>query len=266
VNETEAIMLTAITRPVSASLSRCELTHQDRVTIDLDRARRQHDAMERVLESLGVIVRRVPGADELPDAVFVEDTAVVVEGIAVMTRPGAVSRRGETDGVAAVLADYRPVVRMTAPATLDGGDVLRIAKTLYVGLSSRTNRAGVEQLRGFVGPLGYRVATTLLSGCLHLKSAVTAIGDNLVLVNPQWMAGDAIDGMDRIEIDPGEPMAANALRVGDAVVYPSHYPRTRRRLEDRGIRVVEIECDELAKAEGAVTCCSVLIEDSAGKE
>jgi dimethylargininase len=235
------------------------------VPIDLDRARRQHAELERAMESLGATIVRAAAADEMPDAVFVEDTAVVVEEIAVLTRPGAASRRGETEAVAAVLAEYRPLARMTGPATLDGGDVLRVGRTLYVGCSSRTNDAGVEQLRGFARPFGYRVVTTAVNGCLHLKSAVTAIGDGLLLVNPRWVAADALDGLERIEVDPAEPMAANALRVGDAVLFPAHYPRTRRRLEDRGICVVSVECDELAKAEGAVTCCSILIADSAAK-
>jgi len=253
-------MTVAITRPVSASVSRCELTHQARVAIDLDRARRQHAGLERAMESLGLTIVRAAAADELPDAVFVEDIAVVVEEIAVLTRPGADSRRGETEGVAAVLAEYRPVARMTEPATLDGGDVLRVGRTLYVGQSSRTNAAGIEQLRGFVGPFGYRVEPTSVSGCLHLKSAATVIADGLLLVNPRWIAANALDGMERIDVDPLEPAAANALLAGNAVLFPAHYPRTRKRLEDRGIRVVRVECDELAKAEGAVTCCSILLK------
>jgi dimethylargininase len=260
----ERAITIAITRPISASLRNCELTHQSRTPIDLDRARRQHADMERTLESLGVIVRRVPAADELPDAVFVEDTAIVVDEAAVVTRPGAASRRPEIHGVAAVLSEYRPLVRMTAPATLDGGDVLRIGKTFYVGLSSRTNATGAAQLRDALEPFGYRVATTAVSGCLHLKSAVTAVADHLLLVNPLWIARDAIGAIERIEVDPSEPLAANALRIGDAVIYPAHYPRTRRKLEECGLRVIPIECDELAKAEGAVTCCSLILGERAG--
>jgi dimethylargininase len=252
-------MTVAITRPVSASLSRCELTHQARVAIDLDRARQQHAGLERAMKSQGVTIARAAAADEMPDAVFVEDIAVALEEIAVLTRPGAASRRAETEGIAAALAEYRPMVRMTDPATLDGGDVLRVGRTLYVGQSSRTNAAGIEQLRGFVSPFGYRVVPTAVSGCLHLKSAVTAIGDGLLLVNSRWIAAGALGGIERIEVDPLEPMAANALQIGDAVVFPAHYPRTRKRLEDRGICVVCVECDELAKAEGAVTCCSILL-------
>ena len=253
-------MLIAVTRAVSPSFARCELTHLAREPIDVARATAQHDAYESLLGALGATVVRVPAAPESPDAVFVEDTAVVLDEIAVLTRPGAGSRRAEPAAVAAVLAAHRPVHTMTSPATLDGGDVLRLGRTLYVGRSSRTNGDGIEQLREFVEPLGYRVVPVAFTGCLHLKSAATAVGEGLLLANPAWVSATAFDGCEAVHVDEREPHAANALRVAGTVVCSSAYPRTRERLVERGLRVETTECDELAKAEGAVTCCSLIFE------
>ncbi len=253
-------MLIALTRPVSPSLARCELTHLAREPIDVARAAMQHAAYERMLASCGATLVRVPAAPESPDAVFIEDTAVVVDEVAVLARPGAPSRRAEPAAVAAALAAYRPVREMTAPGTLDGGDVLRLGRTLYVGRSGRTNDEGIGQLRGFVAPFGYAVVPVEVTGCLHLKSAVTDLADGCLLLNPAWVPAAAFPGWEPVPVDEREPHGANALRVGGAVVYPSQYPRTRDRLLARGLRVATTDCDELAKAEGAVTCCSVVFE------
>jgi dimethylargininase len=253
-------MLIAVTRPVSASLARCELTHLAREPIDVARAATQHADYERLLVSLGATLLRAPAAPELPDAVFVEDTAVVLDEVAIVTRPGAESRRAETAAVAAVLGAHRPLRELTAPATLDGGDVLRLGRTLHVGRSSRTNEQGIEQLRSFVAPFGYRVVPVEFTGCLHLKSAVTALADELLLLNPAWVSAAAFPAREVLAVDEREPYAANALRLGDAIVCPSQFPRTRDRLVERGLRIATIDCSELAKAEGAVTCCSLIFE------
>jgi dimethylargininase len=250
----------AVTRPVSDSLANCELTHLARESIDVARAARQHADYERLLVALGASLVRVAAAHELPDAVFVEDTAIVLDEIAVITRPGAAPRRHETPAVAAVLADYRSLRTMTAPATLDGGDVLRVGRTLYVGRSGRTNELGIGQLAGFVAPFGYRVTPVAFEACLHLKSAACALGDELLLLNPAAVSPAAFPGCETIAVDERESSAANALWIGDAIVYPSQYPRTRDRLAQRGLRVMEIEAGELAKAEGGVTCCSLIFE------
>jgi dimethylargininase len=253
-----APMWTAITREVSASLAQCQLTHLPRVPLDVHRARIQHAEYEGALRQLGVRIVRAPPVPNLPDAVFVEDIAVVVDEAAVITRPGAASRRPEIPGIADALAPYRRLLYINSPASLDGGDVLRIGNTFYVGLSQRTNPEGAAQLHRLLAPWNYQVQALEVRGCLHLKSAVTPVADGLLLVNPAWLPPDAFSGLDRIEVDPAEPYAANALRIGDAVIYPAHFPRTRARLKARGIRVLPIPCDELAKAEGAVTCCSIL--------
>ncbi|HZE87906.1 MAG TPA: dimethylargininase [Verrucomicrobiae bacterium] len=251
--------LLALTREVSPSITRCELTHLAREPIDLETARREHAAYERALAALGCEVVRIPGAPELPDAVFVEDAAIILDGAAIVTRPGAPSRREETPAVAEVVGRYLPLLRMAGPGTVDGGDVLRLGKTLYVGRSARSDAAGIAELARLAGPLGWRVEGVELRGCLHLKSAATEVGDGLVLANPAFVDPAAFAPAEVIEIDPAEPFGANALRVGDAVIHPLAFPRTRARLAARGLRVVEVAAAELAKAEGGVTCCSLIL-------
>jgi dimethylargininase len=253
-------MLIAVTRPVSPSIANCELTHLSREPIDAGRASEQHAAYEALLGSLGATIVRAPAAPDFPDAVFIEDTAVVLDEVAVITRPGAESRRGETTAVASLLGEYRPVLRLEPPATLDGGDVLRLGRTIYVGRSGRTNRDGIGQLEDLVGRFDYRVFPVDFSGCLHLKSAVTAVGDDLLLLNPAWISASVFRGCSALSIDPREPYGANGLRIAGTVVYPSQYPRTRDLLVKRGVAVATTDTSELAKAEGAVTCCSLIFE------
>ena len=252
-------MRIAITRPVSASIGRCELTHLDRQPIDVDRARAQHHRYEQALAALGCRVERLPEEPELPDAVFVEDAAVVLDELAILARPGAASRRPETRTVARALEPYRRLVPIRAPGTLDGGDVLRVGRTLYVGLSGRSNRAAIEQMRATLAPLGYAVQGVAVDGCLHLKSAVTQVAADTLLVNRGWLDVSAFGDLRLVDVDPGEPAAANALRIEGTVIYAAAYPRTRKRLEERGIGVHAVDVSELAKAEGAVTCCSLIL-------
>jgi dimethylargininase len=250
----------ALTREVSPTLADCELTHLAREAIDIDRARAQHAEYERALGALGYRVSRLPAQPALPDAVFVEDTAVVVGELAVITRPGAASRRPETDSMAQALAAYRDLAVIEAPATLDGGDVLRVGRRVFVGRSSRSNEPGATSLRNALAPFGYTVTTVEFGGCLHLKSAVTEVAPETLLVNPEWVDPGIFGPVRLVEIDPEEPFAANGLRATDGVLFASAYPRTRERLEDRGIRVLSVDLSELMKAEGAVTCCSVVFE------
>jgi dimethylargininase len=253
-------MLTAITRKVSPAITRCELTHLQRKPIDVALAARQHEEYERCLADLGCRVVSLPSEPELPDSVFVEDTAVVADELAVVTRPGAESRRAETASVARVLAEYRPIAAIQAPGTLDGGDVLRVGRRVFVALSARSNREGIEQLRALLSPFGYAVEALAVSGCLHLKSAVTQVAPDAVLLNRAWVDPAGFDGLRCIGIDPAEPYAANALLVGEAVIYPTAFSRTAARLERAGIRLVSVDVSELAKAEGAVTCCSLILQ------
>ena len=253
-------MLIAVTRPVSPSLAQCELTHLAREPIDVARAVAQHADYEHLLRSLGAAIVRVPAAPQFPDAVFIEDTAVVLDEVAVLARPGAPSRQGESAAVAPVLARYRSVLSMTAPATLDGGDVLLLGRSLFVGRSSRTNQEGIEQLQSLVARFNYRVVPVEFTGCLHLKSAVTVVADGLLLLNPDWISAEAFPTYEALPIDSRESYGANALRIADTVIYPSQFPLTRDRLAQHGLRIASIDCSELAKAEGAVTCCSLILD------
>lgn len=254
----------ALTRAVPPSISSCELTHLTREPIDFDLAADQHRRYEEALEVLGCTVQRLPTLNELPDSVFVEDTAVVLPDLAIAARPGADSRRAEVDTVASALRRLRPLAYIEPPGTLDGGDVLRLGARLYAGASERTNADGIRQLTELVSPLGYIVSTVAVSGCLHLKTAVTEVADGTLLINPDWIDCRAFQDLQRVEVHPSEPYAGNALRVGDVILHPTTYPRTRERLEQSGITVHAVPADELAKAEAGVTCCSILIEPVGG--
>ena len=251
-------MLIAITRGVSAGVAACELTHLERQAIDLARAQAQHRAYEAALARLGCRVESLPALDDLPDSVFVEDVAIVLDKIAVVTRPGAESRRPETAAIAPVLANYRRVTFIQAPGALDGGDVLRIGRRIFAGRSGRSDEQGIEQLRAVVWPYGYTVTDVPVRGCLHLKSAVTEVAPGVVLVNPEWIEAAAFGHVSVMEIDPDEPYAANGLLVSGRLIYPASFPRTRVRLEAAGLSVEPVDVSELQKAEGAVTCCSLV--------
>jgi dimethylargininase len=258
-------MPTAITRDVSASLADCQLSFVPRTGIDLALARAQHQAYCDALAALGCQVQRLPALDALPDAVFVEDVALVLDEVAIMTRPGAPSRRAEVEPMAAVLAGFRPLLRIEAPGTLDGGDIVRIGRDIFVGQAARSNAQGLAQLATLLAPFGYRVHGVATHGCLHLKSAVTTVADDTLLVQPAWMPSNgrfpsAFASYRLVEVDPIEEHAANAVRVGDSVVHPDCFPRTRERLERAGIAVTTVDVSELQKAEGAVTCCSLVFE------
>lgn len=253
-------MLLALTRAVPPSIGRCELTHLARAPIDVERAAGQHREYEDALRALGCTVRRLPPEPELADSVFVEDTAVVLDEVAVLTRPGAVSRRAETASVAGALRPHRRLLSIEPPGTLEGGDVLRIGRDLYIGLSARSNPAGVRQLRDLLRPFGYTVHGVAVRGCLHLKTAVTRVAEGTVLVNPDWVDVRELGRIERIEVHPVEPFAANALPLGETLLYPAAHPRTRERLEARGLTLQTVDADELAKAEAGLTCCSLVFE------
>jgi dimethylargininase len=258
-------MLIAITRDVSASLADCQLSFVDREPIDIGRAAAQHHAYRQALESLGCKVVALPAQDAMPDAVFVEDVALVFDEVAVMTRPGAESRRCEGASVAEALRDYRTLKQIEAPAKIDGGDVLRIGRSIYVGQSARSNADGIDQLRAAVAEFGYTVQGVPTRECLHLKSAVTQIADGVLLIQREWVDRDVFAGYRLIDVDPDEPHAANALRIGNGVVYPASFPRTRQRMLDAGVAVTTVDLSELQKAEGATTCCSLVFRDMAAR-
>ncbi len=248
----------AVVRGVSPSIARCELTFLEREPIDLHRALAQHAAYAALLVELGLEIVEVPADAGLPDCCFVEDVAVVLDGLAVMTRPGAESRRGEIPAVEEALARFRPVARIEAPATLEGGDVLTVGRTLYVGRSARTNAEGIKALRALAEPLGYRTVAVSVIGCLHLKSAVTALDDERVLANTSWIDPTPLRGLEVVEVHPEEPGAANVVRVGGAVVVHPGFARTLERLSALGLDLRPVDVSEFLKAEAALTCKSLL--------
>jgi dimethylargininase len=249
----------ALTRPVPASIVNCELTHLERLPIDVAAAVRQHSEYEETLRSLACEVRQLPGLPQHPDSVFIEDTAVVLDECAIITRPGAESRRGEVDGVADALRPLRRLYHIEAPGTLDGGDVLRVGRHVYVGASTRSNDDGARQLADAVAAYGYAVKQVSMRGCLHLKTAASALPDESLLLDPRCVDVNGFDGIGVIGVHQDEPQAANVLFVGDVIVLPASAPRTREALDAAGYRTLAIDASELAKAEGGLTCCSLLL-------
>lgn len=253
-------MLTAIVRGVSPRLADCELSFQDRQPIDVALARTQHRAYQAALIDLGANVQALPALASQPDCVFVEDPVIILDEVAIVTHMGAETRRGESESLAETVAKYRELRRIEAPATLDGGDVMRVDRTLYVGLSHRTNAAGIQQLGKLVEPFGYWVTPVEVRGCLHLKSACCYLGDGVVLANRKWIDTDAFCGLRFLDVPDTEPHAANALRIGDTILLPSSFPQTQALLEENGFRVHTVDTSELMKAEAGVTCMSLLFE------
>jgi dimethylargininase len=253
-------MLIAITRAISPAINQCEIGFIERQEIDLATANQQHRQYEALLAELGADVLSLPAEPDYPDSVFVEDPAIVLDEVAIMTRMGAASRRGESESLARALADFRPLRRLHEPATLEGGDVMRIGRTLYVGVSHRTNREGIEQLTTELGPLGYTVVPVAVCGALHLKSACCSLGDGAILANRAWLDLEPLAGFRIVDVAPGEERAANVLSIGGSVIVPSSYPRTAEILDRSGLRVRTLDVSELMKAEAGVTCCSLLFE------
>lgn len=255
-------MRRAFTRAVSPRLAECQLTHLARVPIDAERAARQHAAYERALADAGFEIARLPELADDPDAVFVEDTALLLGEHAVITRPGAVSRIGEIDSTAEGLSGAFELHRIER-GHLDGGDVLRIGQRLYVGLSTRTNAQGVANLAEIATPLGFEVIGAKLRDCLHLKSGATFAGPDgagtpLLLYDERSVDPRQFAGVEPFAVD--EPAAANCVRAGERLIMAAGNPRSAARLRDRGFEVVEVDVSELQKAESGVTCMSLIAE------
>lgn len=251
-------MLVALTREVSPQIAKCELTFLARDPIDYARAVRQHDAYCETLRALGVEIIRMPALAGQPDACFVEDTALVFDEIAILTRMGAPSRRAESASVGDALRPFRPVVAIGPPGTIDGGDVLVLGKRVFVGRTTRTDDAGMQSLRSLIETHGYVVTPVDVPGCLHLKSAATVLDGWSVLAQRAWFDAAALGDVEIVDVHPDEMAAANVLKIGPTLVMPRGFPRTRAILETRGHRVVTVDVSEFLKAEAAVTCKSLL--------
>jgi len=253
-------MLTAITRAVSPAIVHCELSFIDRRPIDLSKAQDQHHAYEMLLANLGARVLSLPAEPALPDSMFVEDPAIVLDELAVILPLGTASRRPEAASLAKALSAFRKLEYLSLPGTLEGGDVLRIGRKLFAGLTRRSNAEGLRQLTAILAPHKYEVIAVPVTGCLHLKSAVTHIGGNTLLANRAWFNTAPFAAYDWIDVDPTEPHAANALAFGGTIIFPASFPRTRARLEAQSFHVTPLDISELQKAESGLTCSSLLFE------
>jgi dimethylargininase len=255
--------LTAIVkRPASTLADRCELTFLDRSAIAFDVLERQHRAYRDALERAGADVIVLDADPTLADSVFIEDAAVVLDEVAILTRPGAISRRPEPDRIEAGIRCVRNIVRIVAPGTLDGGDVLRIGRKLFVGLTTRTNREGVEQLAALVRPFAYEVIAVPVTGSLHLKTACTALDMDTVLINSGWLDSAVFLDYRCIAVADDEPFAANVLPVGSALIANATCPRTLARIDAHarftGQRIIPVDISEFGKAEAGLTCMSLV--------
>jgi dimethylargininase len=255
-------MLTAITRAVSPALANCELSFISRAPIDLRKARQQHGGYEQLLEKLGARVVSLPAEPDLPDSMFVEDPAIVLDELAVIFPLGTATRRAEVGSLVPALANFRKLEYVALPGTLEGGDVLRIGRKLFVGLTRRSNAEGIRQLAQILAPYDYEVISVPVTGCLHLKSAVTFLGRNTLLANKNWFDPAVLAKCDFLEIDPAEPHAANALAISDTVILPLSFPKTRVLVESARFHVTPLDISELQKAEAGLTCSSLLFEAS----
>jgi dimethylargininase len=251
--------IVALVRAVSPRLVNCVLTHLGRVAIDVDRASAQHRTYCDALKNLGARVETIAPLPDAPDGVFVEDTAVVLEEVAVIARPGGASRAGETATAASALLPYRRLLRLSDTATLEGGDVMQVGRTLYVGRSGRTNETAIGELGDLLSPWGYEVEGVDLDGCLHLKTACTFVPPHYVVANPAWVDPGIFAGLTLVAVADDEPYAGNTLTLGGVTLVPSQCPRTAGFLRARGVIARDVDVSELAKAEGALTCSSLIV-------
>ena len=274
--------IAVVRRPARSLAEHCELTFLERMPMAFDALDRQHQAYCDALQAAGAKVLVLDAIEALPDSVFVEDAAVVLDDVAILALPGAASRQPEPARVGSEMANYREQREcILALGTLEGGDVLRIGNTLFVGLSTRTNRAGIEQLAAIVRRYGYDVVPVEVHGSLHLKTACTALDANTVLLNPAWIDTAAFAGFDRIAVVEDEPFAANVLAVGSALfngtlfnstlfnstlIVNAAFPRTLERVHAHarisGQRIIPVDISEFGKAEAGLTCMSLVFSNA----
>ncbi|MGB7493367.1 MAG: arginine deiminase family protein [Candidatus Acidiferrum sp.] len=226
----------------------------------MQNARAQHAAYEALLGKLGARVISLPEEPDLPDSMFVEDPAIVLNEVAVIFPLGTESRRKEAASIATALEKFRKLAYVKLPGTVEGGDVLRVGRKLFVGITARSNPEGIRQLAVIVEHFGYDLTAVPVNGCLHLKSAVSSLGGNMLLANRGWFDWKRMQGYDWVDVDPTEARAANALVVGDQVIFPASFPKTRAILEGRGLHVQPLDISELQKAESGLSCSSLLFE------
>jgi dimethylargininase len=248
----------ALTHQPSPNMQACERTFVPHLAIDYSLAVQQHAAYCQALADCGAKVRTLAANSTLPDSTFIEDTAIVLDEVAILCSMGTPSRQAEPARIEPVLREYRPVERILPPATLEGGDVLRIGRRLLVGHSSRTNAAGIAALNIIAGRFGYRVNSIPVRGSLHLKTACTALPDDRLLVNPAWLDVALLGDFDLIHVPATEPWGANLCLAGNTVLLSAAYAQTLEIVSRLGFAVQPVDISEFAKAEGGVTCLSLI--------
>ena len=254
------LMLTALTHEPSANLANCELTFVKQEKISNFKAQKQHLAYCEKLRNLGVNVITLLENAHLPDSVFVEDTAIVLDEIAIITAMGAKSREQEIDLISNKLSEFRPLAQIDSPATIEGGDILKIGKKIFVGHSTRTNKSGIKALGKIVADYDYEVIEVKVTGCLHLKTACATLDDSTVLINSDWVDRNVFNEFEQIEVPTEEPFAANILRVGETICMHEGFEKTKRIVENRAYQVETIDISEFLKAEAGLTCMSIIFE------
>ena len=257
--------LIAITRAPSSRMQAGERTYVDESPIDVGLAVRQHERYENALRACGARIVRLEGDRDLPDCVFVEDTAIVLDEVAVLMSMGAASRRGEVPAIEAALRAFRPVERVRMPATIDGGDVVVSGRDVFVGLSRRTNQAAVDCLAGILGPYGYRVTAVPVHRCLHLKSACSALPDGRMFVNADLIDARPLSGRGLVAVPDGEELAGDVLVIGDRIIASDAFPESLARRSTLGWTVLPVSVSEFAKVEGGVTCMSLVFRGPASQ-
>ncbi len=259
-------MLTAIVKtPTPRLVDACELTFLERIPIDFEHALAQHAGYRQALEHAGARVVTLDASPDLPDSVFVEDTAVILDELAIITLPGAPSRLPETALMEPVIGRYRRLEHIHAPGTVDGGDALLIGRTLFIGVSTRTNAEGIRQLEQIAQPLGYAVIPVPVLGSLHLKTACTALNATTVLLNPGWIDIEPFKGYERIPVPADEPFGAAVLPIATNLIANAAFPRTLDLIaphcQSSGVQLISANISEFNKAEAGLTCLSLLVDE-----
>lgn len=252
---------TALMGGVSRTINNCELTYRQREKIDYHKACEQLEEYKHVLSRLNVELIELGSIDTYPDCCFVQDTAVVLDEICVIASMGAPSRAGETKAVEQLISEYRPIRRILAPATLDGGDVVQVGNRLFVGLSKRTNARGIAQLKDLVEPFGYAVTPVNITGGLHLTTGCGVVNDETVILNPRWLDATAFKGLRQLYVHEEEPWAANTIRIRTTVCVEAHSPKTIDQIQPYVGNVEILDISEFRKAEGSLSCLSLIFNN-----
>ncbi len=248
----------ALVRPPSINFVNALSAHPEASSINFKKARQQHTAYCEALKTAGLAVEILEPLDAFSDSVFIEDNAVILEGRAVLCSMKETSRQGEVSFLADALQSRLPVLRLQAPVFIDGGDVLQTEDTLFVGQSQRTSAEAIEALQPLTSK---QVVPVRVKKRLHLKTSVSTLGKGLLVINPSHIETEPFRELEWIEVDEEEAYAANCLAVGENVILPAGFPKLEQRMQARGFSILPVEMSEFQKADGGVTCLSLLIEE-----